>query len=482
MTYFFETYGCQMNIAESAAAEQKLLARGWTRAESAELCDLAVINTCSVRQTAENRIFGRLGWYAGLKAVRQKKEGAKDKSLAKAAEAAKTGANPVYVAVMGCMAERLLKSLKRDYPVVDFVVGTYAKEHFDDIIDEIEKKAGAQKQSAKIGRDGIVEEDAAYTFSAVSAEDGAFSTFVPIMHGCNNFCTYCIVPYLRGREMSRSVEEILKEIDTLGERNVREITLLGQNVNSYRGKMKKDETGTESEVDFPTLLDIIARHLEKTNSSIGWVRFDSSHPKDLSDSLIDVISKNDVLCKHIHLAVQHGSDRVLKAMNRHYTKSDFLSLVQKIRARIQNVSLTTDVMVGFPGETEEDVLELLDLMEKANFSSAFMYYYNVREGTPAASMANQIPLAEKKARLARVIAFQQEISHRALSAHVGEDIRILVEKTTRNDDGEVLGRTSRDERVAFRAEKSLIGQFATVHLDSLSGSTFRGTLLSKDTK
>ncbi len=474
MTYFFETYGCQMNIAESAAAEQKFLARGWTRAESAQTCDLAVINTCSVRATAENRIFGRFGWYAGLKAVRAKKQGAKDKSLTLAADFVKDGAKPVYLAVMGCMAERLLKSLKRDYPVVDYVVGTYAKEHFEDIIDDVESKAGATRKSAKIGRDGIVEEDAAYTFSAFSAEKGAFSTFVPIMHGCNNFCTYCIVPYLRGREISRPLDEILLELDKLKENGVREITLLGQNVNSYHGETKK---GSGEFLTFANLLEKIAVHLKETKSTIGWVRFESSHPKDLGDDVIDAISKNDVICKHIHLAVQHGSDRVLKAMNRHYTKNDYLSLVEKIRAKIPTVSMTTDVMVGFPGETEDDVEELLDLMKKARFEGAFMYYFNPREGTPAASMAEQIPISQKKARLQKIIDFQQEMTKIEMEKHVGETVKVLVEKQTRDNKTEMLGRTTRDERVAFSASADLIGTFATVKIDSLLGSTFRGTLV-----
>ncbi|MBQ6781046.1 MAG: tRNA (N6-isopentenyl adenosine(37)-C2)-methylthiotransferase MiaB [Treponema sp.] len=496
MTYFFETYGCQMNIAESAAAEQKFIARGWKRAEDAELTDVVIINTCSVRATAENRIFGRLGWYAGLKALRACKPDAKNKSLEKAAAYVKDGKpKPIKVVVMGCMAERLLKSLKRDYPVVDYVVGTYAKQHLDDLIDDIENSFGVAHTEAKVNkRDGIITEDPVYSFAPISAEPGAFSTFVPIMNGCNNFCTYCIVPYVRGREVSRPVDEILAELDELNRRGVREIMLLGQNVNSYRGKpsgkmsAENEESASSADdfdrsnqrdVTFPELLQIIADHLRETNSSVKWVRFDSSHPKDLSDELIAVIAKNDCICKGIHLAVQHGSNRILKAMNRHYTKEDYLALVERIRAAIPNVSMTTDIMLGFPGETDEDVAEVLDLMQKVQFESAFMYYFNPREGTPAASMANQIPLAEKKRRLQKIIDTQLEITQKEMARHVGATEQVLVERQSRDNPDEVLAKTDRDERIAFKADKSLIGQFVTVHFDSLNGNTFRGTMLQK---
>lgn len=475
VTYFFETYGCQMNIAESAAAEQKFLARGWKRAENPDTADFILINTCSVRATAENRIFGRLGWYTGLKAVRERKSDAKYRSMEVAAEYVKDGAKPIKVAVMGCMAERLMKSLKRDYPVVDFLIGTTAKEHMDDVIDDVESALGFKHQERKVGKDGIVTEDPVYTFSPISAEENAFSTFVPIMQGCNNFCTYCIVPYLRGREVSRPVDEILSELDELKKRGVREIMLLGQNVNSYHGKMSKDDESGKI-VDFPELMQIIADHIKKTDSTIGWVRFDSSHPKDLSDDLIDVIAKNDVLCKHIHLAVQHGSDRILKSMNRHYTKADYLSLVERIRAKIPESSMTTDVMVGFPGETDEDVDELLDLMEKVQFESSFMYYFNPREGTPAASMANQVPMDVKKKRLQRIIDFQLSVTQKEMGKHVGETVKVLADKQSRDNPEEILGKTTRDERVAFKCDPSKIGSFVNVRLTSLNGNTFKGEL------
>ncbi|MBM7022032.1 tRNA (N6-isopentenyl adenosine(37)-C2)-methylthiotransferase MiaB [Treponema sp. Marseille-Q4523] len=456
MTYYFETYGCQMNIAESASIERMFIARGWQKAEDAQVADVAVINTCSVRATAENRIFGRLGWYAGLKALRQKTPGAKSKTLEKAEVFVRDGAKPLTLVVTGCMAERLLASLKEEYPCIDYVVGTFAKKYFGDIIEAAEKGVRAAP----------LDDSPSYTFAPISAEPGAFSTFVPIMHGCNNFCTYCIVPCVRGREVSRPVGEVLSELDALSSYGVKEVTLLGQNVNSY----------CDGDADFAKLLIIISDHLRKNNSPIEWVRFVSSHPKDLSDTLIDAIKHNDVLCRHIHLPVQHGSTKILQAMNRRYTREHYLSLVDRIRAALPDVSLTTDVMLGFPGETDEDFEETLDLMKTVRYENAFMYYYNPREGTPAAKMPNQIPLEVKKARLQKIIDMQLKITAEEMQKRVGSTVKALVESVSRDDEAELLAKTERDERVAFKAEKSLIGKFVELRLTELSGQTFKGQL------
>ncbi len=480
-TYFFETYGCEMNIAESAAVEQLLIARGWKQAKSAQVADMAIINTCSVRETAENRIMGRLGWFNGLKAVRAKKLGAKTKMLDEAVEYVKNGAKPLTIVVMGCMAERLLKTFQKDYPFIDYVVGTYAKYQFSEIISAVEE-----------GRKPFeLDDSSAYKFASVSAEPGAFSTFVPIMHGCNNFCTYCIVPYVRGREISRPVCEILREIDILTGYGVKEITLIGQNVNSYKGEIennlfagKKVATAvTETEiggkvttaVDFAGLLQLIADHLRETKSCIEWVRFMSSHPKDFTDDVIDVIAKEEVLCRHIHLPVQHGSTAVLKAMNRRYTREQYLDLVSRIKARIPDVSLTTDIMMGFPGETEQDVEDTLDLMRQVKYESAMMYYYNPREGTPAAKM-EQLPEQVRKDRLQKVIDLQLEHTHEQMIKRVGSVMKVLVESVSRDDKTELLGQTEQHEKVAFKAERSLIGKFVNVKITELSGNTFRGNI------
>ena len=455
-TYFFETYGCEMNIAESAAVEQLFIARGWEKSESAQTADVAVINTCSIRETAENRILGRLGWFNGLKAVRECRPGAKSKMLEEAAEYVRDGAKPLTLIVMGCMAERLLTSFQKDYPFIDYVVGTYAKHHFSEIISAVEE-----------GRKPFqIDDSEKYRFASLSAEPGAFSTFVPIMHGCNNFCTYCIVPYVRGRELSRPVDEVLHEIDLLGKMNVREITLIGQNVNSYH---------SEDGVNFAGLLQKIADHLRETDSPIKWVRFMSSHPKDFSDDVIDVIAKEPVICRHIHLPVQNGSTAVLKAMNRRYTREQYLELVEKIKERIPEVSLTTDIMMGFPGETEADVADTLDLMRQVKYESAMMYFYNPREGTPAAKL-EQIPVEIRKERLQRVIDLQLEHTHEQMSKRVGSTVMVLVEGVSRDDKTELLGQTEQHEKIAFKADKSKIGSFVNVKITELSGNTFRGVM------
>ena len=450
-----------MNIAESASMEQLLIARGWNVAASAQVADLIVINTCSIRKTAEDRIEGRLGWINGLKAVREKRSNAKTKFLEEAVEYVKDGAKPLTVLVTGCMAERLLPTFKEHWPFVDFVVGTFAKHHFGEIIDSVEEKHAAP---------AVPDNSEPYHFAPVSAEPGAFSTFVPIMHGCNNFCTYCIVPYVRGREISRPVEQILEELDILKKLKVCEITLIGQNVNSYQGQGLDGST-----VNFAGLLRIIADHLRKTESTIRWVRFMSSHPKDFTDDVIDVIAAEPLICRHIHLPVQNGSTAVLKAMNRRCTREQYLELVAKIKAKIPEVSLTTDIMMGFPGETEEDVQQTLDLMKQVKYESAMMYYYNPREGTPAAKM-EQLPEEVRKERLQRVIDLQLEHTQERMSERVGTTALVLAEGVSRDSADELLGQTEQHEKVAFKADRKLIGSFVNVKITQLNGNTFKGEL------
>lgn len=460
MKYFFETYGCQMNKAESSSVEQILIERGWNSVENPEDANLVIINTCSVRATAETRIHGRLGWYSALKKsqIKQNK-------------------NPITVVVMGCMAQRLLESLKKQFPVVDYVVGNFQKPFFTEIFEAVEN-------GRKVNQ---LDETPVYSFASTSYEQGSFSAFVPIMHGCNNFCTYCIVPYVRGREISRSPKDILSEIDQLSAHGVKEITLLGQNVNSFCWNETKSISETASEISakscddkiilFPQLMKMIAEHLKKTNSPIKWVRFMSSHPKDLSDELIKVISEEEVLCKHIHLPVQHGSSNILQRMNRRYTREKYLDLVKKIKKQIPEVSLTTDILIGFPGETEDEFEETVSLMKEINYLAAYMYYYNPREGTPACSYENQIPMEDKKRRLAKIIDIQQEITKTEMKKQLGKTVKVLVENVSRDDESEMLGRTSRDERVVFKADKSLIGSFVEVKIESLNGNTFKGCLI-----
>ncbi|HOJ98669.1 MAG TPA: tRNA (N6-isopentenyl adenosine(37)-C2)-methylthiotransferase MiaB [Termitinemataceae bacterium] len=446
MTYFFETYGCQMNVAESAAMEFVLKERGWGPSENAEEADLVVINTCSVRATAEKRVLGRLAHYQALKKKR-----------------------PFTLLVTGCMAERLGEKLKERVPAVDYVMGPAYRSRFPLILEAIEKGSP------------FVETDEApvYRFASSHLEEGAFRSFVPIMHGCNNFCSYCIVPYVRGREVSRDPASILEEIRLLANRGVREITLLGQNVNSYRweGPLSFPEGPWELQVwrggplTFAGLLELIAQTIEGT--PIRWVRFLSSHPKDFSPEVIRVLAEHPVFCRHLHLPVQHGSDRILAAMNRRYTRRQYLDLVARLREALPGLSLSTDILIGFPGETEEDLEATLDLMEKVRFLYAYMYHFNPREGTAAYSLPNRVPEEVKRQRLARVIELQKHHTREQLKSRLGSPVRVLIEGISRKNADEVLGRTERDEMVVVPGDASLIGTFGEVTLSSLRGNTFR---------
>lgn len=465
MKYFFETYGCQMNKAESASIEQLFIDRGWEEAKNPGMADFIVINTCSVRATAESRISGRLGWFATLRKERKKAAETGEETYIqpdKHSEKFLVSPKDFTLVVTGCMAERLKDELKKQYPVVNYVVGTFQKQNFLDIIQATEKGETLQK----------IDEEPVYTFAPLSYEKGSFQAFVPIMHGCNNFCTYCIVPYVRGREVSRSPKAILEELEQLSARKVKEVTLLGQNVNSYT---YEDET--YGKVDFPGLMQMIADFLKKIDSSIGWVRFMSSHPKDISEKLIDVIAKERVICRHIHLPVQHGSTKVLQEMNRRYTREDYLAKINMIRQKLPDVSLTTDIMLGFPGETEEDFQDCISLLETVGYEAAFMYYYNPREGTKAYSMENQIPLEVKKSRLSKVIDIQLAINRREMTKRVGTVAKVLVECVSKDNEKELLGRTEQDEHVVFPATKDLIGSFTSVKILELVGNTFKGELV-----
>ena len=365
-----------MNEAESYSMEQLLLKQGWKESESADKADLIIINTCSVRITAENRVLGRLGFYSALKKKKR-----------------------FFVLLIGCMAERLYEDIQKTYPLIDYVVGMFERHLLPLIFEEIEKRLEEKDFKGEEKLLSNVEEKpkSGYFFAPFSYHEGAFQSFVPIMNGCNNFCTYCIVPYVRGREMSRPVQDILDEVGHLSLRGVKEITLLGQNVNSYRGETKDGKV-----IDFPTLLYLIDKEASKADQ-IKWIRFVSSHPKDMSNELIDAVAHLDRLCKAVHLPVQHGSDVVLERMNRRYTASHYISKIEYLRKKIPEVSLTADILMGFPGETEEDVKLTLELMKKIEFDSAFMYHYNPREGTVAYDFPDRIEEKVKLERLQRVI-------------------------------------------------------------------------------
>jgi tRNA-2-methylthio-N6-dimethylallyladenosine synthase len=452
MTYFFETYGCQMNSAESAALDLVCRERGWSPAADGEEADLVLLNTCSVRATAEKRVMGRLALYAALKKKRRIKD------------------RPLCLVVAGCMAERLGEKLKQNCPAVDYVMGTSARSTFPLILEFTEKGLAGGAETAPLP----LTEKPAFAFSSSHLEEGRFRSFIPIMHGCNNFCSYCVVPYVRGPEISRDPASILDEIRFLEQRGVREITLLGQNVNSYRweGPLPARKPGENpGPLDFPALLRLVAGALE--HSPIRRVRFLSANPKDFSPETIRIMAEHPVLCRHLHLPVQHGSDRILAAMNRRYTREQYLRLVGEIRAAMPGISLSTDILVGFPGETEEDLEETLTLMGETKFLYAYMYHYNPREGTAAYELPGRIDEGLKRERLSRVIALQKKHTAELLKSRLGCRDRVLVEGISRKNADELITRTERDEMAVAPGNVSLVGSFAELTLSGLRGNTFR---------
>ena len=428
--FYIETYGCQMNVAESNAMETMLKGRGWVEASSPEDADLAIINTCSVRKSAENRIWGRLGAYTHIKAQK-----AKDNES-------------MTLVLTGCMAERLHDSVKNDAPQIDFVIGNNDKLKLLDIVGD---KESTPQESEK------------YVFTKAYHKDGEFSSYVPIMNGCNNFCSYCIVPYVRGREVSRPVDEILEEARRLDEEGVREITLLGQNVNSY------DYEGCH----FPQLLGMVCRQC----NNIQWIRFESPHPKDFSDELIEVIAREPKVAKHLHVPMQSGNTRILGLMNRHYTREKYLALIDKIKQRVPNVTFALDIMVGFPGETEEEFLDTMSAVEAVGCIEAYMYYWNPREGTRACSMEGQLSDKEKQQRLQRLIDWQLANAAKIKATRAHGVQKILVTQVSRDDKSKMLGRNEHGEMVAFSTlEGSSVkpGDMVYVDFKLLNGNTYLG--------
>jgi len=431
-----------MNSAESAALVLVCRERGWTVAPNGESADLVLINTCSVRLTAEKRALGRIALYASVKKKLQAK--------------ARTGAHgkDFALVVAGCMAQRMGESLKEKFPAVDYVMGTASRSIFPLILEAVEKKAN------------IIMDDMPspqFSFSSSHLEEGQFRSFVPIMHGCNNFCSYCIVPYVRGREVSRDPKLIAEEIRLVGERGVREITLLGQNVNTYNWN--------GGELDFAGLLRLAAAEADK--SGVKWLRFLSANPRDFSQETIRVMAEHRVFCRHLHLCVQHGSNRILQAMNRGYTREHYLSLVKEIRSAMPEISLSTDILVGFPGEQEEDLEATLALMEEVRFLYAYMYHYNPREGTAAYDLPDRVSEETKRERLSRVITLQKRHTSALLKKRIGSREIVLIEGISRKNADELVTRTERDEMVVAPGPASMIGSFSWLTLSSLRGNTFR---------
>lgn len=438
-TYHIHTFGCQMNARDSEKLAGILEKIGYERTDTEE-ADFVIYNTCSVRENANNRVYGRLGKLSNYKK-----------------------ANPsMMIAMCGCMMQEPdeIEKIRKSYRFVDIVFGThniyklaeliYTKLGFDGMVIDIWKET-----------DRIVED-------IPNSRKYSFKSGVNIMFGCNNFCSYCIVPYVRGRERSREPKDILREIERMVSDGVKEVMLLGQNVNSY-GKT------LENPVSFSELLREIAKI-----PGLERIRFMTPHPKDLSDELIETMAEIPKICRHIHLPLQSGSSRILKAMNRHYTKEGYLELVGKIRRILPDVSVTTDIIVGFPGETEEDFEDTLDVVRKAEFDSAFTFIYSPRVGTPAAAMPNQIPEEVNKKRFDELLAAVSEGAKKRCGLDVGRTLPVLVEEINAQDESLVTGRLSNNTLVHFEGGRELIGRIVDVKLTQSKGFYYIGEALENN--
>ena len=437
LTFCCVTFGCQMNARDSEKLEGILEAVGYQKTEQEERADFVIYNTCTVRENANQRVYGRLG-YLG----KQKKK------------------HPhMMIALCGCMMQEshVVEKLKKSYRFVDLIFGTHNIFRFAELLCQA---MNSDRMVVDIWKDTdqIVEDlpvDRKYSFKSG----------VNIMFGCNNFCSYCIVPYVRGRERSRNPEDILKECRTLAADGVTEVMLLGQNVNSYGKNLNPPVT-------FASLLSQVEQI-----PGIKRIRFMTSHPKDLSDELIQVMSQSQKICSHLHLPLQSGSSRILKKMNRRYTKEQYLELVDRIRAAVPDISLTTDIIVGFPGETEEDFQETLDVVRKVRYDSAFTFIYSKRSGTPAAIMEDQVPPEVVKDRFDRLLQLVQEISRQMSSRFTGTVQEVLTEEINGQDPSLVTGRMSNNLLVHFPGDASMIGSYRKVRLDECKGFYYMGTLV-----
>ena len=434
-----ETYGCQMNLADSEVVASIMKQSGYSLTEDLNQADAVFLNTCSIRENAEQKIINRLEF---LNSLRKNK--------------------PLIIGVLGCMAERVQEDLIENHNA-DLVVGPDSYLTLPELVASVE--AGEKAMNVELSTTETYKDVIPSRFYG-----NRISGFVSIMRGCNNFCTYCIVPYTRGRERSRSLESILREVNDLAERNYKEITLLGQNVNSYAFETRQGEL-----IDFPKLLKAVA--LAAPNVRI---RFTTSHPKDMSDDTLKVIAETPNICNHIHLPVQSGSSRILKLMNRKYTREWYLDRIDAIRRYIPDCGISTDLFSGFHSETEEDHQETLSLMKLCHFDSAFMFKYSERPGTYASKkLKDDVPEEVKLRRLNEIIDLQRELSEASNQLEVNKTYEVLVEGTSKRSQQQLFGRTEQNKVVVFDKEDAKIGDFVMVKIKDYSSATLKGELVKE---
>lgn len=426
------TYGCQMNESDTERFAGQLRAGGYEYTDDLEKADVIILNTCCVRESAEKKIYGKIGELKRLKA-----------------------ANPnLIIGIAGCMAQKDKDKLFKKAAHIDLVLGTYnvhqLLKHIREIESSRDRVLAVWDQAERLAPD------------TPTIRKNRISAWVPIMYGCNNFCTYCIVPYVRGRERSRPLADIIKEVDELGSEGFKEITLLGQNVNSYG----KDNNAA---IEFSALLKEVDRV-----KNIERIRYMTSHPRDMNEAVIQAIANSEKICEHFHLPIQSGSDTILANMNRGYTVAYYRDLVAKIRQAVPEASLTTDLIVGFPGETDELFEETLRLLQEIKFDAAYTFLYSQRSGTPAAIMADQIPLPVKKERLKRLMDIQNQISLDINKNLVGKTVEVLVEGPSKNDSTTMMGRTRTNKIVIWKAANEQIGELAHITITTAQTWILKG--------
>ncbi len=433
--YHITTYGCQMNIHESEKLAGILCKMGYVSTDKTSDADVIVFNTCCIRENAEDKAEGNIGALKGLKKLNKN----------------------VIIAVGGCMTQQrdYAEYLRSKFPFIDIIFGTHNLEDFGKLLQE--KLSSRKKIIEVLEKEGCVKEGTPKMRTSFP------NAWVNIMYGCNNFCTYCIVPYVRGRERSRKIEDIVLECKELVEQGYKEITLLGQNVNSYGKDLEN--------ADFSKLIDEISKIDGKFRLS-----FMTNHPKDLTEDLVKSIAKSDKTCKNIHLPIQSGSNKILKLMNRKYTREDYLSKIAMLKKHIPDVEITTDIMVGFPKEDEQDFIDTLDIVKNVRYSGAFTFIYSKRDGTPAQVMEGQVSEDVAKRRIMQLIELQNEISKKDTQKYVGKTIEVLCEDYDTKKD-RYMGRDVYGKMAYFNSNKSLIGQFINVKIVETNGISLIGEII-----
>lgn len=444
---YIETFGCQMNVADTERAATGLRASGYDLCDSADDADVVLLNTCSVREKAERKVYTRIG-------------------EVRAAQFQKAGKNEVLVGVMGCVAQLEGASVFDHAPSVDMVIGTRATDRISSLI---ERAASGERKVLDLGERGETD-----SWDVSPAErHSPHVAFIPIIEGCNKFCSFCIVPYSRGRERSRPASEIITEVNNLQALGYKEIHLIGQNVNSYRPRVEDGLEGFKGATPFCRLLRAVA------HTGMPRIKFTTSFPRDFHPDIVTAIEENPNLCDWIHLPVQSGSDRVLKLMRRGHTRNDYWERIERIKSSRRPLALTSDIIVGFPGETDEDFRQTLELVEQCEYDSIYIFKYSKRAGTPAANFTDDVPEKEKTARFQALEEVQRKNQERIYRSYVGRTLQVLVEKQSTRSESDLSGHSTCNKVVNFAGDRSLEGELVNVLVTAAKTNSLYGTFVNR---